>query len=133
MNMAAVVLGSSMRGRMAGMSAKRTRVDEIDALLEQTVDANPKVRALAVQALCPCHTKRNDSRVWDRVLELVVDPALDVRRWVFHLLGDGSPRDRERQMVAAMQQFTRDPDRKLRRRARQVLAKYRSGGTINVL
>jgi HEAT repeat protein len=122
-----------MRGRMAGMSAKRTRVEEIDALLEQTGDANPKVRAFAVQALCPCHTKRNDTRVWDRVLELVEDPALDVRRWVFHLLGDGSPRDRESQMVAAMEQFTRDPDRKLRRRARQVLAKYRSGGTINVL
>ena len=122
-----------MRGRMASMSAKRTRIEEIDALLEQTADANQIVRARAVEALCPCHTKRNDSRVWDRVLELVEDPALDVRRWVFHLLGDGSPRDRESQMAAAMEQFTSDPDRKLRRRARPGLAKYRSGGTINVL
>jgi hypothetical protein len=112
---------------------KRTRQYEIDTLLERTADPNPKVRAQAVQSLCPCHVKRNDSRVWDRVLELVDDPALEVRRWVFHLLGDGSPRERETQIVAAMEQFTRDPDKKLQRRARQVLAKYRHGGTINVL
>lgn len=112
---------------------KRTRLDEIDALLEQTTDSNPKVRAQAVQSLCPCHVKRNDARVWDRVLELVDDPALDVRRWVFHLLGDGSPREREAQVVAAFERLTRDPDKKLQRRARQVLAKYRQDGTINVL
>jgi HEAT repeat protein len=112
---------------------QRTRLTEIDSLLEQTTDANPTVRAQAVQSLCPCHVKRNDSRVWDRVLILVDDPALEVRRWVFHLLGDGSPREREAEFVAAMERFTRDPDRKLQRRARQVLAKYRREGTINVL
>jgi hypothetical protein len=112
---------------------KRTRRDEIDALLERTDDADPKIRAHAVQSLCPCHVKRNDERVWDRVLGLVDDPSRDVRRWVFHLLGDGSPREREAQVVAAFERFTRDPDRKLQRRARQVLAKYRRGGTINVL
>jgi hypothetical protein len=113
--------------------AKRTRLDEIDALLEQTSDGNPKVRAQAVQSLCPCHVKRNDAQVWDRVLALVDDPSLDVRRWVFHLLGDGSPREREAEVVAAFERFTRDPDKKLQRRARQVLAKYRQEGTINVL
>ena len=112
---------------------KRSRLDEIDTLLERTADSNPKVRAQAVQSLCPCHVKRNDARVWDRVLELVDDPAVDVRRWVFHLLGDGSPRAREEQIVAVMERFTRDPDKKLQRRARQVLGKYRQGGTINVL
>jgi hypothetical protein len=112
---------------------KRTRLDEIDTLLVQTADARAKVRAQAVKALCPCHVKHNDPRVWDRVLKLVDDPALDVRRWVFHLLGDGSPREREAEVVAAMERFTRDPDKKLQRRARQVLAKYRQGGTINVL
>jgi hypothetical protein len=112
---------------------KQTRPDEIDTLLEQTTDSKPKLRAQAVQSLCPCHVKRNDSRVWDRVLKLVDDPALEVRRWVFHLLGDGSPREREAQVVAAFERFTRDPDKKLQRRARQVLAKYRQDGTINVL
>ena len=112
---------------------KRTRLDEIDSLLDETTDPNPKVRAHAVQSLCPCHVKHNDARVWDRVLELVDDPALDVRRWVFHLLGDGSPREREPEVVAAFERFTRDPDKKLQRRARQVLAKYRQDGTINVL
>ena len=112
---------------------KRTRLDEIETLLEQTADCNPKVRARAVEALCPCHVKHSDPRVWDRVLHLVEDPALEVRRWVFHVLGDGSPRERQEQMVAAFEQFTRDPDRKLQRRARQVLAQYRRRGTINVL
>ena len=112
---------------------KRTRRHEIDTLLKQTADSNSKVRARAVEALCPCHVKYNDPRVWNRVLDLVEDPALEVRRWVFHVLGDGSPRERESQMVAAMEQFTRDPDRKLQRRARQVLAEYRRRGTINVL
>jgi hypothetical protein len=67
------------------------------------------------------------------VLQLIDDPALEVRRWVFHLLGDGSPREREAQIVAAMERFTHDADKKLQRRARQVLAEYRRGGTINVL
>jgi HEAT repeat protein len=112
---------------------KRTRSGEIDALLEQTADPNPKIRARAVESLCPCHVKRNEPRVWDRILHLTDDPALEVRRWVFHLLGDGSPREREAEIVAAMERFTRDPDKKLQRRARQVLAEYRRGGTINVL
>ena len=69
----------------------RTRLDEIDGLLEQTADGDPKVRARALASLCPCHVKRNDPKVWDQILKLADDPALDVRRWVFHLLGDGSP------------------------------------------
>jgi hypothetical protein len=112
---------------------KRTRLEKIDTLLEHIHYSKPKVRAQAIQSLCPCHVKRNDGRVWDRILELVDDPALDVRRWVFHLLGDGSPREREAQVVAAMEWFTRDPDKKHQRRARQILAKYRQSGTINVL
>jgi HEAT repeat protein len=112
---------------------KRTRRDEIDTLLEQTADPNPRVRARAVESLCPCHVKRNERRVWDRVLSLTGDPALEVRRWVFHLLGDGSPREREAEVVAAMERFTKDADKNLRRRARGVLAQYRRGNTINVL
>ena len=47
---------------------RRTRREDIDTLLCQTADANPKVPAAAVQCLCPCHVKFNDPRVWDRVL-----------------------------------------------------------------
>ena len=112
---------------------KRTPRDEIDTLLEQTADANPKVRARAVESLCPCHVKRNEPRVWDRIFHLTNDPALEVRRWVFHLLGDGSPREREAEAVAAMERFTCDADKHLRRRARRVLAEYRRRNTINVL
>jgi HEAT repeat protein len=112
---------------------RRTRRGEIESLLEQSSDPDPKVRAAALRNLCPCHVKRNEPLVWDRVLELADDPSIEVRRQVFHLLGDGSPREREEEAVAAMERMTRDPDPKLRRHARKVMARYRRGGTINVL
>jgi hypothetical protein len=36
-------------------------------------------------------------------------------------------------VVAAIERFEQDPDEKLRRRARKLLAHYRRGGRINVL
>ena len=71
--------------------------------------------------------------MWDRVLALASDPSPRVRGHAFHLLADGSPRDREAEVVAAIERLTADPDAKLRRRARKLMARYRRGGSINVL
>jgi hypothetical protein len=49
------------------------------------------------------------------------------------LLADGSPREREAEVVAAVERFQQDPDKRLRRRARQLMAQYRRGGRINAL
>ena len=91
------------------------------------------VRVEALRSLCPCHVKRNEPRVWDRIVELVNDPSPRVRSHVLHLLADGSPRDRETQVVAAVEQLTADDNLRLRRRARKLLAQYRRGGRINAL
>jgi hypothetical protein len=112
---------------------QRTARDEIDDLLELTRSADAAVRSTALRSLCPCHVKRNEPRVWDRVLSLANDPSPKVRSHVFHLLGDGSPREREPDVVAAIERMQQDPDEKLRRRARKLLAHYRRHGRINVL
>ncbi len=111
----------------------RTSQIEIDGLLERTHSDSERERAEAIRALCPCAVKRNEQRVWDRVLEMVADPSAKVRSHVFHLLGDGSPREREAQVAAAMETLQFDPDDRLRRRARKLLAHYRRTGALNVL
>lgn len=112
---------------------QRTSRDEIDGLLELTESADAAERAEALKSLCPCHVKRNEPRVWNRILSLVDDPSARVRSHVFHLLADGSPREREGDVVAAIERLQQDPDEKLRRRARRLIAHYRRGGRINVL
>ena len=114
-------------------SLPRTSRADIDGLLEQTASTDEADRAAALRSLCPCHVKRNEPRVWDRILALVDDPSPKVRTHVFHLLADGSPREREPEVVAAIERLQSDADEKLRRRARKLIAQYRRGGRINVL
>ena len=111
----------------------RTDRGDIDGLLELTEHNDAGVRAAALASLCPCHVKRNEARVWDRILALVDDRSPKVRSHVFHLLADGSPREREPDVVAAIERLQLDPDEKLRRRARKLMARYRRGERINAL
>src|SRR5690348_14167354 len=106
---------------------QRTARDDIDELLVRTKSTDPAIRAKALQSLCPCHVKRNEPRVWDRILSLVDDPSQRVRSHVFHLLADGSPHEREADVVTAIERLQQDPDERLRRRARKLLAAYRRG------
>src|SRR5262245_60105192 len=68
---------------------QRTSRDEIDGLLERTSSADVAERVAALRSLCPCHVKRNEPRVWDRILTLVGDESPKVRSHVFHQLADG--------------------------------------------
>jgi hypothetical protein len=86
-----------------------------------------------VRQLCPCHLKRNDAQVWDRLIAMATDDDPKVRSTVLHVLCDGSPRSREQEVIAALPRMQRDNDEGLRRRARKVLAQYRRTGTVNVL
>lgn len=106
---------------------------EVSAWLERSRDPDERVRMRAVQHLCPCHTKANRREVWDRVIELLADPARRVRTHALHAVGDGSPREYEARIVAALEQRYQDPDRKLRRGVRKLLAHYRRTGELNVL
>jgi hypothetical protein len=109
------------------------REKEILEALELTRDADPRMRRRALRFLCPCAVKANTEAVWDRVLEMAADSDPGVRSLVLHTLCDGSPSARKDEVVAAVASFHDDPDVRLRRRARQVLAAYRRTGRINQL
>jgi hypothetical protein len=112
---------------------ERTRRHEIDELLDMTRSDDARDRNEALRELCPCHVKFNEKRVWNRTLEMACDPDAAVRSTVLHVLCDGSPRERNEEVVAAVARMQQDPDDKLRRRARKVMAQYRKTGNINVL
>jgi hypothetical protein len=109
-----------------------TRADEIPALLARTRDDDPAVRREALRHLCPCHVKRNHEQVWNRAVAMAVDPDPKVRDTVLHILTDGSPRAREPEVVRVLEQMHHDPDQKLRRKARKILAHYRRTGEWNI-
>ncbi len=109
------------------------RRHDLDTWLDHSRDPDDLVRLRAAQRLCPCHTRRNEPRVWNRVLEMTKDESPRVRSAAFHALGDGSPKQYQELAVSAIESLYQDPDRKLRRRARRLLAYYRRTGKINVL
>jgi hypothetical protein len=110
----------------------QTQASDVAVFLEETYHGDPRVRRLAVTHLCPCHVKRNHGEVWDRMLSMASDPDVKVRRWVLHVLTDGSPRSREAEIVQVLGKMRDDPDRKLRRRARQILAHHHRVGGLNI-
>lgn len=99
--------------------------------LHRTRHESPSVRRTALLDLCPCRVKANVPEVWDRLVQMHADPDPSVRSVVLHALCDGSPSDRHREVVAAVDAMQQDPDRKLRRRARRTMAAYRRTGDIN--
>jgi hypothetical protein len=111
----------------------RLAATEIDSWLELTFDADGKIRSRAVRQLCPCHVKRHDDRIWERIFAMAEDDDLSVRRTVLHALGDGSPRALEQRVVATLERMSDDPDPRLRRSVRKLLAHYRRTGEINIL
>ena len=107
--------------------------EDIQKLLAQTNSTYAQTRAAAVRDLCPCHIKKHIPEVWERLIALAEDPDRDVRNQVYHVLGDGSPREYQARIVAAYEKMTQDADEKIRRKARKLMAQYRSSGKINVL
>ena len=106
---------------------------EIDEVIDLSHDPDPKQRAEAVRVMCPCQLKMDIPRVWDRLIEMARDESVLVRKNVFHVLADGSPRYREQQIVNVIEHMHNDPDPKLRRHVRKLLAHYRAGGRLNAL
>jgi hypothetical protein len=60
------------------------------------------------------------------------DPDRQVRRIALHTLIDGSPRSREMDVLRALEGMRDDPDLKLRRNVRKILARHRATGSINI-
>jgi len=107
--------------------------DLLPELLAKAESSNAEARCQAARELCPCHVQGNVPEIWDRLLTLVHDPDVRVRKAVFHTLADGSPNEREAEVVAALESMYQDPDPGLRRHVRRLLAAYRRCGRINIL
>jgi len=61
------------------------------------------------------------------------DPDSHVRRWILHVLCDGSPATYETRILGALETFQHDTDERIRRSARKVLATHRRSGALNIL
>ncbi len=107
------------------------RKQSIAKLLEATRSAHPKVRKAAARDLCPCQIKVNNSDAWNRVIEMTADPDCEVRRIALHAILDGSPRSRRAEVIRALESMYHDPNPRLRRQARKVLARHRATGRVN--
>ena len=114
---------------MRGKTAKR----DIPFWLERTSDEDPKLRRMAVHALCPCETKVHEPAIWRRFIAMVDDPDPGVRGSICHVLCDGSPAEYRPDVLACLDKLRNDPDLKVRKQARQGLAVHRASGRVNIL
>eukprot|EP01121_Diplochlamys_sp_Union-15-3_P012668 TRINITY_DN3829_c0_g1_i3.p1 TRINITY_DN3829_c0_g1~~TRINITY_DN3829_c0_g1_i3.p1 ORF type:complete len:230 (+),score=48.99 TRINITY_DN3829_c0_g1_i3:87-776(+) len=116
----------------ADVDAPKKCVD-IEEFIKLTFDPNPFVRKKALRELCPCHVKKDIDRFWERTIEMVTDPDERVRYQVLHNLCDGSPLEREAQIIEAIEKLHYDDDKKVRRVVNQVLSHYHRTGKWNIL
>jgi HEAT repeat protein len=64
---------------------------------------------------------------------MVDDPDPAVRRWILHVLCDGSPTIYEERILGVLEKFRTDANERVRKSARKVLAAYGHSGTFNIL
>ena len=55
---------------------------DIDEIIELTKHDHPQVRQRALREMCPCRVKNDIDDFWIRVLEMLDDPAKNVRQQV---------------------------------------------------
>ena len=108
-------------------------VNATDECIARSHDANPAVRRLVVREMCPCKTLRTVDKIWTRLFEMCGDPDAVVRYNVVHTLCDGSPKEKETEIVESLETLWNDPDEAVRRRVRRALNSYRRCGNWNVL
>ncbi|KAK3717907.1 hypothetical protein RRG08_053107 [Elysia crispata] len=106
---------------------------DIDVIIDLTKHESPQVRQRALREMCPCRVKKDITDFWARVLEMIHDPASNVRYQVLHTLCDGSPDHLEDAIADALDVFNRDSDSKIRRQAHRALTAYRRTGHWNIL
>ncbi len=112
------------------MATRRADIADLIAL-SSSISAGERLDA--VRAMCPCEVRANLPMVWRRLLELADDPDPRVRRSVLHNLCDGSPAEYRAAVLAALERMSHDPDQRVRKHARQVLAGYRRTGRVSVM
>lgn len=56
--------------------------EDIKTILELTKHVDPVVRKRALKEICPCRVKDDIDVFWERVIEMIDDPADNVREQV---------------------------------------------------
>merc|ERR1712047_232801 len=126
---------SNMTVRLSQGEALRlcSNTSDINVIIELSRHESPLVRVKALKEICPCRVKEDIPEFWARVVEMLDDDDVAVRRQVCHTLCDGSPTHLEDEVERALQRFNRDTDPQLRRTAHKVLGAYRKTGKWNIL
>jgi HEAT repeat protein len=106
---------------------------DVEEIIELTKNPDPNVRKVAIRSICPCKVYDKIDLFWERILEMTGDENVEVRANVLHVLCDGSPEHLEDRIIWAVQQFNKDKDKSIRRRAHKVLGSYYKTGKWNVL
>lgn len=115
------------------MSCSESPSADFEEILKKTYSNKPQERKQALKEFCPCHVKKNIDVIWDRIFEMLEDESPIVRDQVVHSLCDGSPNEKEEQVIEALEKLWNDPDATVRKKVRTALNSYRRTGKWNVL
>jgi len=110
------------------LKAEAAATDSVTRIIELSKHDNAEVRLAAVSQLCPCRVKEDIDAFWERIFSMTKDDDTAVRARIMHIVCDGSPTHLEDKVADALEDFNRDKDADIRRRAHKVLAHYRKTG-----
>ena len=109
------------------------KTEEMDEIIALTSCKDDRVRLKACQEMCPCHVKADMEDFWNTTFKLATDKNDDIRYQVLHNMCDGSPPHLEDKVVKTLEIFNRDSNKKIRRKAHQVLGSYLHTGEWNIM
>ena len=118
------------KGKLLQIVKETEDMDEIIAL---TCAKDKEVRLKATREMCPWHVKAERKEFWDRIFALANDEDDNIRYQVLHNMWDGSPPSLEDKVIKTLEIFNRDKNKKIRRKAHQVMGSYLHGGEWNIM
>jgi hypothetical protein len=124
---------SSMQSYSRNPTADSSNFEDFEDLMTLSRSTDARKRLAALRTFCPCKVKKEVDQLWERVLEMTSDPDDGVRYQVVHTLCDGSPREREEQIIDALRSMRNDKCPKIRRAVRRALVSYDKTGKWNIL
>ena len=75
----------------------------------------------------------DEETYWDKIFELVKDSSTEVRLQVLLAISEGGDESMEPRLTDALEQFNRDKDGDIKRKAHKIIASYSRTGKLNVL
>ena len=82
------VVVTSVTSEDRKLIAKCKETEDINEIILLTRSESAAVRVAALREMCPCHLQEGVPAFWVRVLEMVGDEDLAVRKQVLHTLCD---------------------------------------------